>query len=386
MKQLCFFLLSLVLLLAGCNAVNPETAPLVLRPSSFSALPGWDQDRQEEALAAFSRSCTRIMEQPSGQQFGPDTLMGTAADWQEPCRALPGAGATPSQARAFFEKWFTPWQATMAGQQNEGLFTGYYEASLKGSLTRQGPHQYPLRRRPADLVMVDLGDFRPELRGQRIAGRVTEGQLKPYEDRAAISRGALPGDDQLQFVWVDSPVDAFFLQIQGSGRILLDDGTMLRVGYDGQNGWPYFAIGRELIQRGYLDKDAVSMQSIRAWLGAHPDQADEIMNTNKSYVFFKVLEGDGPQGAEGLTLVPGRSLAVDHARLPYGAPVWIATAPPISGETRLERLMVAQDTGSAIRGAVRGDVFWGYGKRAEDLAGRMKAAGRAWLLLPKTHH
>jgi membrane-bound lytic murein transglycosylase A len=234
-------------------------------------------------------------------------------------------------------------------------------------------------------VMADLGDFRPELKGQRIAGRVTDGQLKLYEDRAAINRGALPGDNQLQFVWVDSAVDAFFLQIQGSGRILLDDGTMLRVSYDGQNGWPYYAIGRELVQRGYLKQDEVSMQSIRTWLEAHPDQADEIMNTNKSYVFFKFLEGDGPRGAEDVTLMPGRSLAIDHTHFPYGAPVWIATAPPVPGEPPLQRLMVAQDTGSAILGAVRGDVFWGYGKRAEELAGGMKAPGRAWVLLPKTH-
>jgi len=357
----------------------------VLRASSFSELPGWDQDQQDEALAAFSRSCVRIMEQPAEQPFGPEPLMGTAGDWQAPCRALSPAGTTPSPARTFFETWFVPWQATMAGKRDEGQFTGYYEASLKGSLMRQGPYQYPLRLRPTDLVTVDLGDFRPELKGQRIAGRVMAGQLKPYEDRAAISRGALPGDNQLQFVWVDSSVDAFFLQIQGSGRILLEDGSMLRVGYDGQNGLPYYAIGRELIQRGYLNKDEVSMQSIRAWLETHPNQADEIMNINKSYVFFKVLEGDGPRGAEGVTLTPGRSLAVDHARFPYGAPFWIATAPPAPGEPPLERLMVAQDTGSAIVGAVRGDVFWGYGKRAEDLAGRMRAPGRAWLLIPKPH-
>ena len=384
LNQSRFFLFSFVLLLAGCRAaVDPETAPLVLRPSSFSALPGWNLDRQEEALAAFTRSCTRILEQPPEQPFGPDPLMGAVAAWQAPCRALPAPGATPSEARTFFETWFAPWQATMAGQEDEGLFTGYYEASLKGSRTRQGPYQYPLRLRPSDLVMVDLGDFRAEFKGQRIAGRVTGGQLKPYEDRAAITRGALPGDSQLHFVWVDNPVDAFFLQIQGSGRILLDSSAMLRVGYDGQNGWPYYAIGRELVRRGYLDIDQVSMQSIRAWLAAHPDQADEIMNTNKSYVFFKVLEGDGPRGAEGVTLEPGRSLAIDYARLPYGAPVWIATAPPVPGEPSLERLMVAQDTGGAIRGAVRGDVFWGYGERAENLAGRMKASGRAWLLLPK---
>src|SRR5262249_592520 len=151
------------------------------------------------------------------------------------------------------------------------------------------------------------------------------------------------------FVWVDNPVDAFFLQVQGSGRIILDDGSVLRVGYDGQNGWPYTAIGRELIKRGELDKDHVSMQAIRAWLAAHPGEAYEVMNLNRSYVFFKVLGGDGPLGAEGVVLTPGRSMAVDHARIPYGMPIWLDADAPMDGAPRVGRLVVAQDTGGAIR-------------------------------------
>ena len=164
---------------------------------------------------------------------------------------------------------------------------------------------------------------------------------------------------------------------------MLDGGGMLRVGYDAQNGWPYTAIGRELLHRGDLEKDHVSMQSIRVWLAAHPDRADEVMNLNKSYVFFKILEGDGPPGGEGVALTPGRSLAVDHACIPYGVPMWIAAAPPMESMPPFRRLMVAQDTGGAIRGPVRGDVFWGYGPQAEQIAGQMKARGQAWLLLPK---
>ncbi len=231
--------------------------------------------------------------------------------------------------------------------------------------------------------MVELGDFRPELKGQRIAGRVLSGQLKPYEDRQAIMQGKIPNDQSLRFVYTDSPVDDFFLQVQGSGRIALDDGTSLRVVYDAQNGWPYTAIGRELLHRGELEKDNVSMQAIRAWLAAHPGQADEIMNLNKSYVFFRVLNGEGPTGAEGVALTPQRSLAIDHSRIPYGVPAWLDTEPPMDGQPPLRRLMVAQDTGGAIRGAVRGDVFWGYGPQAEDIAGHMKAHGDLWLLLPK---
>jgi membrane-bound lytic murein transglycosylase A len=371
-------LLVFVLGLSACAGAAPETAPLVLRPASFGDLPGWKEDRQADALAAFARSCAHIQSQAPNTSFGADPAMGVYAQWQAPCRMVPQV----RDAKSFFETWFTPWLATADGKR-EGLFTGYYEASLKGSRTRHGPYQYPLRLRPPDLVMVELGDFRPELKGQRIAGRVTGGQLKPYEDRRAITQGKIPGDQQLRFVWVDSPVDDFFLQVQGSGRITLDDGTSLRVVYDAQNGWPYTAIGRELLQRGELEKDNVSMQAIRAWLAAHPGRADEIMNLNRSYIFFRVLAGDGPTGAEGVALTPQRSLAIDHARIPYGVPAWIDAEPPKENLPPLRRLMVTQDTGGAIRGAVRGDVFWGYGPQAEDIAGHMKAHGDMWLLLPK---
>jgi membrane-bound lytic murein transglycosylase A len=373
------FIFASLLLLGACTGGNSETAPLVLKESSYNDLPGWTDDRQADALAAFAKSCPRIMARDPAAPFGPDPLMGTYGQWQKPCAALDGT----TDARAFFESWFDPWQAEVSSWRRDGLFTGYYEAELKGSRTQHGPYQHPLRLRPPDLVMVDLGEFRPELKGQRIAGRVNKGQLKPFEDRQAITAGKLPGDESLKFVWVDSPVDAFFLQVQGSGRITLDDGTVLRVGYDAQNGWPYTAIGRELLQRGELDKSHVSMQAIRAWLAAHPDRADEIMNANKSYVFFRVLDGEGPLGGEGVALTPERSLAVDRARIAYGIPAWIATEPPTESQPPLRRLMVAQDTGGAIRGPVRGDVFWGYGPQAADIAGKMKARGEMWLLLPK---
>jgi membrane-bound lytic murein transglycosylase A len=225
--------------------------------------------------------------------------------------------------------------------------------------------------------MVDLGEFRPELKGQRIAGRVADGRLRPYEERAKIVAGKLPAGQDVPLLWVDDPVDAFFLEIQGSGRVLLDDGSTVRVGFDGQNGQVYYAVGRELVKRGLYTKDEVSMQTIRAFMAAHPGEAQELMNLNKSYVFFKTLEGDGPIGGQGAPLTPGRSLAIDHGKLPYGVPVYVDAAP------ELRQLMVTQDTGGAITGAVRGDVFFGYGKQAEERAGKMKARGKYWLLLPK---
>ena len=275
------------------------------------------------------------------------------------------------------------------GNDPKGLFTGYYEASLNGSRTKSARYNIPLHKRPDDLVMVQLGDFREDLKGRRIAGRVRGGNLKPYESREEIVAGDWPHDDEV-LVWVDDPVDAFFVQIQGSGLVALNNGQTMRIGYAGQNGHPYYAIGRELIKRGQLTKDTVSMQSIRAWLAANPRQADEIMNTNASYVFFREIDAGkdsggpigGPIGGQGVALTKGRSLAIDRSLISYGLPIWTDIEHPSAGEPPIQKLMVTQDTGGAIRGPVRGDVFWGYGKTAETLAGQMKSQGRYWVLIP----
>ncbi len=374
-------LILLALLVASCTTgMPPEDAPLKLHPASFSDLPGWQYDSHEQALEAFKISCARIMQNKPDKAFG--SVFGVYDHWQAPCREL---SYYTGHAQKFFEDHFRPWQV-MAGKHKEGLFTGYYEPSLRGSMQRQGPYQTPVRARPDDLVMVDLGEFRDELKGHRIAGRVNNGKLKPYEDRADIVAGKLPPAQDKVIAWAEDPVDVFFLQIQGSGRIILADGTELRVGYDGQNGHPYYAIGRELIKRGELTKENVSLQSIRAWLEANPHQAAMIMNTNRSYVFFRELEGAGPLGAEGVPLTPERSLAVDRTKLAYGMPLWVDLDPPVDGQPPVRRLMVAQDTGGAIKGAIRGDVFWGYGPRAEYLAGHMKSKGKYWILLPRSMH
>ncbi|MEO0394336.1 MAG: MltA domain-containing protein, partial [Pseudomonadota bacterium] len=209
-----------------------------------------------------------------------------------------------------------------------GLFTGYYEASLSGSRTPSRQFSTPLHARPDDLVMVQLGGFREDLRGRRIAGRVLDGNLRPYEDRAEIVAGAL--DDSVPAIaWVDDPIAAFFLQIQGSGRMLLDDGSEMRVGYAGQNGHPYVPIGRVLINEGELSRETVSLQTIRAWLKANPDQADRVMNTNPSYVFFREIYGPGTLGGDGLPLTAGRSVAIDGSLLPFGAPMFLEATDPL---------------------------------------------------------
>lgn len=381
-----FLLFSLLIVLVACTPSEKEAEkpPLVMKPAPYTALPGWGTDRYAEILPAFKKSCGRIMKKDPAARFGPLEQAGTYGDWQGPCAHFLALEEPDSvTVQKFFEAHFQPYEVR-AGDEAEGLFTGYYEASLKGARTKSAAAPYPLHIRPEDLVMVQLGEFRESLKGQRIAGRVVGGNLKPYETRAEIVRGDWPynGNEHV-LVWVSNPVDAFFVQIQGSGRVDLEDGGVMRIGYAGQNGHPYYAIGRELIKRGYLTKDAVSMQSIRDWLEAHPAEGQEIMDTNKSYVFFRELDTDGPVGGEGLALTPMRSLAVDRSLLSYGLPLWVDIDHPREGDADIRRLMIAQDTGGAIRGPVRGDVFWGAGKRAEDMAGVMKSKGRYWALLPR---
>ena len=378
--------------LAACE-IKPPPPPsppppehLELTPTGFGTLPGWTVDDQSAALPALRRSCERLLRQADDRPVGPDAVAGTVADWRPACGAVLQASAQAggpdgAAARALIETWFEPLRAAGANGP-DGLFTGYYEPELRGALTRDATDTVPLLRRPDDLVTVELGEFRADWRGERIAGRVVDGALKPYPDRLAIERGAL-ANRHLELFWVANEIDAFFLEIQGSGRIVLPDGTARRVGYAGQNGHPYVAIGRALVARGALAKDAVSMQSIRDWLASHPDEAGAVMDLNPSYVFFKEIPGDGPIGAQGVVLSAGRSLAVDPKFMPLGVPLWLDIDAPREPAGRLRRLVVAQDTGGAIRGPVRGDLFWGSGAEAGALAGAMQQRGGYWLLLPK---
>lgn len=367
--------------LASCET-TPPPPHLVLTQARFGDLPGWTADRQGDAMVALQRSCRRILTMPDTQAVGPAGYARPAAAWRAPCESALAIDTNDhAAARALLEQNFVPFAAA-DNDRPEGLFTGYYEPELRGARAPDARYRVPLLGRPADLVTVDLALFKPEWKGQRITGRLDNGTLKPYPTRAEIEAGALR-NAKSEIVWVDDAVDAFFLQVQGSGRVVFDDGSVLRVGYAAQNGHPYVAIGRELIARGALTRETVSMQSIRAWLAANPDQAASVMNLNPSYVFFRKLEGDGPLGSEGVVLTPGRSLAVDRAFLAMGLPVWLDAEDPLDPAKRLQRLVIAQDTGGAIRGPVRGDVFWGHGTEAAERAGRMRSAGRYWILLPR---
>ncbi len=358
----------LLLLLGACTS-KPPTAdtPIRLKSASFSDLPGWNADAAASVLPAMVRSCERMMNQSSTRTVGNNGIAGTVADWYPACAAVRRLSPNDHEtARAFFETWFTPHLATADGVA-EGLFTGYFEPELRGSLTPSPRFHVPILARPSDL----------EQDGDQVM-RVVNGRAVPYPPRAEIEAGVL-GDAARPLVWVDDPVEAHILHIQGSGRIRLEDGSVVRLGVAATNGRKFVGIGRVMKDEGLIDD--LSMPAIRAWLKANPERAKAVMAKNPRYVFYRVVKGEGPLGAEGVALTPGRSLAVDTRNIPLGIPLFLDTVEP--GGTPIRRLVMAQDVGSAIRGAVRGDLFWGAGENAFQSAGRMKSTGRYWLLLPK---
>lgn len=345
---------------------------VLLRGPSVAALPGWSAAAADAALAAFRKSCPALLNRADGSGLT------TKEEWAAPCSAAPQA----TDAKTFFETQF----ATLVVGGGQGLNTGYYEPELAGSLTPDSAYPVPLYKRPPELIDVDLGAFRDTLRGQRIAGKVEGRRLVPYFDRGQIEDGALAGR-ALEVVWVADPYEAFFLQIQGSGRVRLPDGQVLRIGYDGQNGHAYLGVGRRLRELGYLAPGQASMQGIIAWARSNPDLARSVMRENRSYIFFKPLTGEGPLGALNVALTPEISVAADPAFIPLGAPLWLQSAHPDPQKPMRQlpfnRLMIAQDTGGAIKGANRLDIFWGPGERAELIAGNMSWTGVTTLLLPK---
>ncbi len=307
----------------------PKPGPLRLTPTQFSALPGWAGADPAGALAAFRRSCALLAKRPPAAALGGAGYAGTAGDWQPACAALPHRPANAQTVRRYFETWFRPF-AIAAGEAREGLFTGYYEPQIRASRSRHGEYQTPVYGVPDDLITVDLGKFRAKWAHESIAGRVVGHSLEPYPDRAGIDANGLKTAPIL--FYAADPIAVFFLHIQGSGRVVFDDGSMARVAYAAQNGQPYTAIGRTLIAEGAIPRENVSLQSIRAWLQAHPDQARRVMETNRSYVFFqeKALADPalGAAGSQGVPLTPGASLAVDRRLHPLGAPFFVAATAP----------------------------------------------------------
>lgn len=353
-------------------AVIPPPAIATLKAADWSALTGWTDDDIMPAWDAFLRSCTVLISRPL---------------WQETCtQAISIQQPDSVTLRQFFESRFVPHQVLNADGGNDGLITGYYEPLLKGSRKSSGRYRYPLYATPDELLIVDLGEVYPELKNMRLRGRLQGRKVVPYYSRAEIENGMNKGASVLQgreLVWVEDAVELFFLHIQGSGRVELENGGVVRIGYAEQNGHPYKSIGRLLVERGELALEKASMQGIKAWGQNNPDKLNELLQQNPSYVFFRELPADlpGPLGALGVPLTAGRSLAVDPRAIPQGAPVFLATTWPNSGK-QLQRLMVAQDTGGAIKGGVRADFFWGFGPEAGDQAGKMKQSGKMWVLMP----
>lgn len=354
---------------------------MALTPASYDDLPGWANDRQAEALPAFLRSCERFQASPPDRALGPDILGGTVADIVPACLAAQALSGDDDAARKFFESWFRPY-LVKNNDTADGLFTGYYEIELRGALEADETYNVPVYRIPPDQVLVDLGEFDPALAGRSLIGRIEHGRLMPYHARGAIQNGALEGRG-LELLWLDDPLDAFMLHVQGSGRVRLPDGRTIRIGYAGNNGYAYRSIGQELIRRGALEPHGASWQGIRRWMEENPKAATDLLAVNQRYIFFEEITGEGPIGAQGVALTAGRSLAVDTRYLPLGLPLWLDTAQPGPAHTPLRRLVVAQDTGAAIKGPVRGDFYWGSGNEALEFAGRMKHKGRYYLLLPR---
>jgi membrane-bound lytic murein transglycosylase A len=348
-----------------------------LRAVAFAELPGWSDDTQQDAWPSFKASCAALVARPA-----------RAATWDAACAAAVSVDAGDAlTVRIYFEQHFNAYQVLAADGKGTGLVTGYYEPLLHGSRLPDERNRYPLYAPPDDLLTVDLADVYPELKDKRVRARVDGKRVVPYWTRADIDAGkAMIAGKELLFV--DDAVEAFFLQIQGSGRVELPDGSIVRVGYADQNGQPYRSIGRILVERGELTLDEASMQGIKQWGHDHPEALPALLAENPSYVFFREAPPnpagaiDGPLGALGVPLAAGRAIAVDPRFIPLGAPVFVATTWPLSSRA-LNRLMLAQDTGGAIRGPVRADWFWGFGEDAAQQAGRMKQDVRLWLLWPK---
>ena len=355
---------------APCPPVKPAASAANYEHTDWRDLPGWRSAPQAPALRAFVSSCTRLQ----------------AARWRAACDAAAGlSSASDADARAFFEARFAAYRIVAADGSRDGLITGYYEPVLRGSRAQTAAFRYPVYGVPDDLIVVDLAGLHPELRNLRLRGRLDGRRLVPYYERAEIEA---PGRrfNAPVIAWVADPVELFFLQVQGSGQLELDSGGRIRIGYADQNGHPYSSLGRYLIDRGELKFEHSSMQGIKAWAEANPDKLRAALDHNSSYVFFRELPApgtaDGPPGAAGVPLIPEFSIAVDPRHIPLGTPVFLATTHPTS-ERALERLVIAQDTGGAIRGAVRADFFWGTGPDAGAQAGRMRQRGAMWLVWPR---
>ena len=364
-----------------------------LHRDSFKHLPGWlKASDQKKSFLAFQISCQTLLRQNPENNAGSKMLPLKVKDWHPAClaaAAISKQSLTNQQAKTFFERWFSPvtfyQKARDKNHPLKGLFTGYYMPLLQGSLVKTTEYNVPIYGVPDNLISINLGRFDTQWENKRLVGRIQKNEMIPFYTRAQIDKGALKEHAPV-LVWTNSMMDRLNLEIQGSGVIQLPNDEQLYLGYATGNGAAYTHLAHVLIEQGVFTRDTASMQAIRAYFKSHPEKMNPMIHRNKSFVFFRVLDKQIALGAQGVGLTSGYSLAVDRQWLPMGIPIWLNTTHP--DQTRqdkrvLQRLMIAQDTGGAIRGMVRGDVYWGAGQRAETIAGKMRNQGEYWFLVPK---
>lgn len=365
------------LLLTACSTVSPKEAlpqkkaltsnnHVQYIQTQWAQLSNWGKEALVPGFIAWRNGCISLKNQPI---------------WQTICADAQKLTINELSIRNFIEKHFIPLQIQQIDGEQYGIVTGYYEPEIKGSRHSTPQARYPLYQKPDDLITVDLNSLYPELKNKKLRGRLVNNKLIPYYSRAEISAGK---GNFTPLAWAEDPIDVFFLQVQGSGHIKLPDGKIFRIGYADHNGHPYRSIGEWLIKTGKLEAHQASMQGIKKWISAHPEQLQTLLNINPSFIFFRELEesAQGPLGAMGVPLTAAYSVAIDRNNIPLGAPLYLATTYP-NQQKPLQRLVSAQDVGSAIQGPLRIDFFWGSGEKAGSLAGKMKQSGRVWILWPK---
>lgn len=355
--------------------------------ANWSDLPGWQSDDLTNMWVALENNCKGLMRPVSGALTAP--TFANPRQWHGFCLALSKSGLSQASAnteiRQFLQNNLQPWRLdSPAGKPAQNTVTGYYEPVIHASRSRGGAYQWPLYAVPDDLLTIDLASVYPELTGKRIRGKLSGNRVVPYDARADIANN--PDRQPPVIVWANDPVEAFFLQIQGSGQAILPNGESIRLAYANHNGRPYASIGKWLAQKGEMPLAQTSMQNIKQWAKNNPSRVQEMLNVNPAVVFFReesvTNQQFGPKGAYGIPLIAGRAIAVDPDYIPLGTPVFLATQMPASNQA-LQKLVFAQDTGAAIKGAGRADFYWGTGDTAGQMAGRMKQTSRMWVLLPK---
>lgn len=351
-----------LLFITGC-ATNIEQKPYItkanLQKVSWTKLNGFKNDNLDLSFEVFKKACTKSIRYKNLKDI---------------CRKA--NQLTMQNGKKFFTKYFTPYKLLGKNNTQEGLITGYYEPILQGSLIKTKKYKYPIYKTPKDLLTVDFSSVYPELKNYNLRGKLVGNKVIPYD-----SRKEMRSKKNLEVIcYVNNKIDLFFLHIQGSGIIKLQNGTVINVGYAQQNGRKYYSIGRKLIEDGYIAKKDMSLQAIRKWLQKNPKKMDDLLNLNKSYIFFR--QNDKPAtGSLGVPLVANRNLAVDKRYIPLGFPVFIKTTNPLT-QAPMRQLMIAADTGGAIKGEIRADLFFGNGEKAEKLAGMMKQKGILYILIP----